>query len=290
MTGGLSGDEPGGTPTDIPTEPSEVAGEAPGVPDDGIPAGGVQIAYMHGSRVSHSWHQSMMHLLAYDKSIGQNQINAMPFAVSCSGPHGLVEGRNMAVAHFLDKTTQEWLMFIDTDMGFRPDALDVLLFAADPDARPVVGGLCFAMKHAGPDGKGGFHVRPIPTLFMWGRTPDQGFGFVSRFRYPPNSAVQVAGTGAAFLLMHRSALERVRDQFGDTWFELIQYDDGTRISEDLSFCYRLGELKVPVFVHTGVQISHHKEVWLDEGDYRMPDVEPQARYRSSRSNSTGEGT
>lgn len=261
-------------PTDIPAGPSEVAGEGPGGTGDGC----VQISYMHSSRVSHSFHTSLMNAVAYDKSVGANIINAMPFAVSCSGPQSLIEGRNLAVRTFLDKTKHEWLLFIDTDMGFEADAIERLVFAADPTVRPVMGGLCFALKHMGPDGRGGFRIQPIPTLYMWGKTPDQGMGFATRFRYPPETLVQVAGTGAAFLLIHRSVVERLRAAHGDHWFDLVSYDDGVQVSEDLSFCYRLGKLGIPVFVHTGIQISHHKEFWLDEDAYRMPEVEPMARH------------
>lgn len=274
MTGVAPEDETAATPTDLPGDRPEVAGEAPGGTGDGV----VQIAYLHGSRVSHSFHISLMNTIAYDKSVGLNVVNAMPFAVSCSGPQSIVEGRNLAVANLLDKTEHEWLMFIDSDMGFQADAVERLLFAADPATRPVVGGLCFALKHMGSDGKGGFNVQPVPTLFMWGRTPGQGFGFATRFRYPPEAMVQVAGTGAAFLLIHRSVLEGMRVTFGDKWFDLISYEDDTSVSEDLSFCHRLGRMQIPVFVHTGVKITHHKEVWLDEGAYRMPDHEPMRRH------------
>lgn len=270
MTGGAPGDETGATPTDVPAAPSEVAGG----PAEGISASSVQIAYMHGGQVSHSWHQSLMNTIAYDKSIGLDVIERAPFAVHCSGPNSLVEGRNMAVSHFLDKTDCEWLFFVDTDMGFHPDALERLLVAADPEARPIVGGLCFALKHIHPDQMGGMRVLPVPTLFMWAQNENQGWGFANRFRYPPETMVQVAGTGAAFLLIHRSVLQEMRDKFGDTWFNFVQYDDGTQVSEDLSFCYRAGQIKKPIFVHTGVKITHHKEFWLSEADYTMPDREP----------------
>jgi len=270
VTGAAPADETAATPTDIPTEASEVTGEAPGA----IAGGTVQIAYLHSDRVSHSWHMSLMNAIAYDKAIGLDVIVAAPFAVSCSGPNSLVEGRNMAATHFLDKTDSEWLFFVDTDMGFEADAIERLLLAADPVDRPVVGGLCFALKHMGPDNKGGFIVRPVPTLFMWGSTPEQGFGFTNRFRYPPETLVQVAGTGAAFLLIHRSILEAIRKNEGDHWFDFVAYGDGAQVSEDLSFCYRVAQLQRPIFVHTGVKITHHKTFWLGEDDYRMPDVEP----------------
>lgn len=270
MTGVAPGDETVATPTDVPAGPSEVAGGPP----EGVAGGAVQIAYMHGSRVSHSWHRSLMDTLVYDKSVGLDVIQAAPFAVSCSGPNSLVEGRNMAATHFLDKTNAEWLFFVDTDMGFQPDALERLLLAADPAERPIVGGLCFALKHMQPDGMGGFRVMPVPTLFMFAKNDDQGVGFANRFRYPPETLVQVAGTGAAFILIHRSVLERIRNVAGDSWFDFVHYGDGAQVSEDLSFCWRANEAGFKVFVHTGVKVTHHKEFWLSENDYPMPDREP----------------
>jgi hypothetical protein len=258
---------------------SDVVGSSGYVPDEAS----VALGYLHSSRVSHSWHQSLMNTLAYDKSVGLNLIGEMPFAVSCSGPNSLVEGRNMAVANFLDKTEAEWFFFVDTDMGFEADALERLVLAADPLRRPVVGGLCFAMKHMGSDGRGGFKVMPVPTLFMFAKNEEQGVGFANRFIYPPDTLVQVAGTGGAFLLLHRSVLENMRAKYGDVWFNFVQYGDGAQVSEDLSFCWRLAEMQVPVFVHTGIKVTHHKELWLSEDDYSQPSREPMAKMMDAAS-------
>lgn len=282
MTGGAPVDETGRTPHHVPAQPPQVAGEAP-VPHPGADdPSSVQIAYCHPSRVSHSWHTAMMNMMAYDKTVGLNIFTAMPYGVSCNGPNSLVEGRNLAVEHFLNKTGAEWLMFIDTDMGFQPDAVERLLLAADPVERPVVGGLCFALKHIKPDGRGGFNVLPVPTLFERAKN-EQGIGFANRFIYPPDTLVKVAGTGTAFLLIHRSVLEKI----GRGWFDLRQYADGTVVSEDLSFCWRLGELGIPVHIDTRVKITHHKEFWLGEGDYRMPPVEPMGKMMKAALNHEG---
>ena len=274
MTGVAPADETASHPTPVPDDASEFAGETPGGRDWRV-GETVQIAYLHSSRVSHSWHQALLNTIAYDKSVGANLIHQVPFAVACSGPNSLPEGRNLAVKHFLDETDADWLFFVDTDMGFTADALEQLWFAASADERPVVGGLCFALKHVGSDGKGGFRVLPVPTLFEFASSEEQGSGFANRFKYPPDALVQVAGTGAAFLLIHRSALEAVRSVDGDRWFDFVAYGDGTQVSEDLSFCWRLGELGVPIFVHTGVSTTHHKEIWLGENVYSQPEQEPQ---------------
>lgn len=265
------GDEPG---IATPTDSYEFAGGPVGGLDDRPGGGLVQIAYCHETRVSHSWHSSMLLMYAYDKSVGPDIIHGAPIMVSCSGPHGLVEGRNDAVRIFLDETEAEWLLWVDTDMGFAADAAARLLEAADPETRPVVGGLCFAMKHVGPDGKGGFNVAPLPTIFGLAKDKNGIVGFMNRSTYPPNTLMQCAGTGSAFIIIHRTVLEDIRIKHGPSWYDLISYEDGRHISEDLSFCWRVGDVGKPIFVHTGVGVTHHKEVWLSEADYVQPIEDP----------------
>lgn len=234
----------------------------------------VQVAYLHPHTVSHSWHESMMRLVAYDAAnsgriVGTNG----PFMIRCDSG-GLVESRNLAFTRWLDETEHEWLWFVDTDMGFGPDVVDQLLAVADPEQRPVVGALCFGLREFAYDGIGGRRVAAVPTLFDWVQSPEGHFGFANRWRYAPDAVTQVAATGAACLLVHRSAAEKLRAQYGDTWFDPTRYGDGRRVSEDLSFCFRLGSQGIPVFVHTGVKTNHHKQMWVSELDYTPPPSAP----------------
>ncbi len=232
--------------------------------------GNVQIAYLHGHDVSHSWHESMLRLVAYDAANeGRTIETGGPFMIRADSG-GLVEARNLAVARFLDETPHEWLWFVDTDMGFHPDIVDRLVSVADPVARPVVGALCFALRETRPDGMGGRRVMAVPTLFRFARTASGHVGFTNRFDFPAESLVEVAATGAACLLIHRTALEKVRAEYGDRWFDPVRYGDGRPVSEDLSFCWRLHKLGVLVHVHTGIKTTHHKRFWLSDLDYNPP--------------------
>lgn len=240
----------------------------------------VRVAYPHQDRVSHSWHDCMIRLWQHDLfSLGRVTLTQGPIRVACSGPNSLVAGRNLIVQHFLDGE-DEWLFFIDTDMGFSADTVDRLVEAADPVSRPVVGALCFAWMETEVDPYGGRRFEAVPTLFGLAKSVDGHIGYVHRYIYPENTLVQVAGTGAACLLIHRSVLERIRDKnlaeggTGSEWFDLVQYGNGQPISEDLSFCWRVGSLGVPVFVHTGVKTTHHKPIYVSDVDYIMPAEEP----------------
>lgn len=189
-----------------------------------------------------------------------------------AGTMGVADGRNQVAREFLDTTDGDWLMFIDTDMGFDPDAVDRLIASADPIARPVMGGLCFALRRveAGPAHSERFGV--IPTVYHWVETEAES-GFAPIQRYPQGQVFEVGATGAAFLLIHRSALAKVRKRQGDSWFDPIKHptaDHGRprTFSEDLSFCVRLQAAGVPVHVDSSVRTVHHKGgVFLDETIY-----------------------
>lgn len=215
----------------------------------------------------------MLMLQAYDATHEGRTLPHPPIQLY-AGTDGLSRARNSIMAHWLDKTDAEWLFMIDTDMGFPADAVDRLIDAADVDARPVVGALCFGLKReSDPAAYGGYATRPFPTIYYWGGVEHSDGthepGFAVSPTYLPDTVLRVDGTGAACLLVHRSAAQAVREAADGKpeWFDHIRYKSGTVVSEDLSFCYRLGNAGIPVYVHTGVKTVHVKSVWVGEEYY-----------------------
>lgn len=228
---------------------------------DGI----VQIAYLHREQVSHSWAESMRRMWEHDLTLGR--IARKPLNLRC-GAGMVAHTRNYGARLFLDKTDHEWLMWVDTDMGFEPDAVHRLLAAADPVERPVVGGLCFAFMEAAYDGMGGWRRTIVPTMYKIGTQKESGEpSFCYYGDYEPDTITQVAATGGAFILIHRSVLEKLRAEHGDHWYDMVYDRAGDIVGEDIAFCGRLLKAGIVPVVHTGVQTTHHKEVWLGEMDY-----------------------
>lgn len=234
------------------------------------PVGDVAVAWVHTDEVSYSFFESFDDARMHDLLLGGARIGRRLTRRAASG--GLVSARNRVVEEFL-KGEHDWLWWIDTDMGFLPNALEALLSLADPAERPVVGGLCFAQMERDYDGYGGYVTEPIPTLYRWATVEDGTQGFVSMRDYPRDALVECHATGSAFVLIHRSAFEKVAAKFGDgTWYDQIPAPDGRGLlGEDLSFCVRLRGAGVPVFVHTGIRTTHHKPMWLGEQHYRHPE-------------------
>lgn len=202
-----------------------------------------------------------------------------------SGTDGLVAARNSVVRAFLDGPA-DWLLWVDSDMGFDEDAPYRLLQVADPVERPIVGGLCFVNREYAHDGMMGFRTRPVPTLYDWREDTDGVPKFLSNPMYPVNALVRTAATGSAFVLIHRSVFERMAQtaegdpKFGE-WYDRIRGHDGKHLGEDVSFCARAGLLDIPVFVYTGVRTTHFKNIWLGEADHWFRYVAPQATEQTA---------
>lgn len=210
-------------------------------------------------------------------------------------PSGAVAAsRTAAVRTWLDKTSDDWLWFVDTDMTFPADVLEQLLAAADPADRPVVGGLCFGLRRAerGPL----YAERSLiqPTIYRWVDTGDE-VGFRTDPDYPRDQVVGCSGTGAACLLIHRDAAYKVRAQYGDAWFTPIIHPSGDHgapreFSEDLSFCVRLAAVGIPVHVDTRIKTAHDKGgLWLDEETFAHQQMAALALDRFGDGNGGGDG-
>ena len=217
----------------------------------------VVIGYVHPATVSHSFMLSLLRVMEHDRKAASRIAGLLPVRYR---PAGIAAMRNQMVAAFLEGDG-EWLWSVDTDMGFGPDTLEQLLAGADPVGRPVVGALCFGLRDDEDDGWGGFRNRVVPTLFGWSEADGL---FVEPDTVPEAGVVRVAGTGAACLLVHRSVLERTGWP-GPVWFDPVVGGDGEPMGEDLSFCWRLKTLGIPVHVDAGVRTTHHKMVWIDGG-------------------------
>lgn len=221
------------------------------------------LAYLHPNDVSASFHQSILGLLGHDLTHSQH---IGPWANVRCATGGVPEGRNQVVEQFLAEPV-DWLFFIDADMGFAPDILDILHATADAKLRPIVGGLCFANRETGGDGLHGFRTEARPTIYDWVQHPDGHSRFTGRRDYPVNTVLQAGATGAACLLIHRSVIEAVAERFGPVWFDRVRGTDGSLLGEDISFFVRTSALDFPLFINTAARTNHHKAAWIGETDF-----------------------
>ncbi len=207
-----------------------------------------------------------------------------------TGPR-VAEGRTQIVEHALTNPAfsdraWEWLLCIDSDMVWDPDALCQLLgYAYSIDDKPkVIGGLCFA----------GGHSRIYPTIYAAVIDPLSGAPVVEPVEdFEDDALIKVGGTGAAFMLIHRGVLTHMYQDWpvGYKTVPSPTPDDPERVimnpypwfvegvhgehqfGEDIAFCQRARALGYGVYVHTGVEVEHVKRHKLNKALYRQRQAE-----------------
>lgn len=221
----------------------------------------VVVGYLHPGQYSAGFGESLLDLLQYDVATHRRIVEGGG-RLSFRAGANLATPRNEVVKKFLEYDQADWLWMVDSDMTFQPDIVERLLEFADPENAPIVGGLCFGFDEQG---------EVQPTLFGLLGDPEnpEELQVIRYHQWQPDAMYQVAGTGAACLLIHRSALERIRDANFNAaypWFQEVQHG-GRPVGEDIAFCWRAIQAGMPVYVNTAVQLGHIKDRVLTMESY-----------------------
>jgi GT2 family glycosyltransferase len=147
----------------------------------------------------------------------------------------------------------DWLLFVDDDMVFAPDAIKRLIAMREEIDADILSGLCF--RRSPPY---------QPTLFMREHPTQGAYNFLER--WDRDSVVEVDATGMAFVVIHRRVFEAIagtkmpdveeRAALGLPKF--FRWDGS--IGEDLRFCQDAKAAGCRVWVDTGIEIGHMAEI------------------------------
>jgi GT2 family glycosyltransferase len=168
------------------------------------------------------------------------------------------------VARFMETSTAEWLLMIDSDEQLSLDTFDKLIASVHDTEKPIVAGLYFG---AWP---GEFYPTACPLIF---RRVEGSTRFLPVTDYPTNELIEVDSAGTGCLLIHRSVFEAFQAEAtvheGKTWCWFRDMPvNGDWFSEDHFFCARAKELGFPIWAHTGATLPHRKRFWLTEKHHR----------------------
>lgn len=235
-------------------------------------------AVVDGGEWAASFGLSWTDLMVYDQSHAGRVIGvqgSQQYVRKLSGTMGLASARSEIATYFLDQGA-EWLLMLDSDMGFGPETADQMVASAEANGVPILGALCFAQKLDKDVAQGPHHAvrwRIVPTLYQWAEVEATGeAGFRSIMKYQRDSFQRVAGTGAACMLVHRTALEAIGPEPFMPITDPRAGGNGTprTFSEDLSFCIRAQAAGQDIGVDTSIKTNHYKGgIFLDETAYAM---------------------
>lgn len=226
------------------------------------------IAWLSNGRPALEFMTSVIRSYQLDVTKGVGRFSEEGWYISGRSGVNISHARNRIAYQFLHLPHKpEWLWLVDDDMRWPADSFEKLLTQARPDR--IIGGLCFAY---GPEG------RVIPTIFFRDEL-GRHKAVDEDYKIPSDSLLQVAGTGAAFLVVHRDALIEIAKQTPrspNPWFrehEMPVTDQETGkiipwwVSEDLFFCDMAERAGISIWIHTGVEVAHRKPHWLTRSLY-----------------------
>jgi GT2 family glycosyltransferase len=167
--------------------------------------------------------------------------------------------RNVVVKTFLETTTSDWLLMVDSDERLTVDTFKKLIDTAHDKERPIVSGLVFAAFFDENE-----QLRPVPTIYKM--DPEKGLEAIDD--YPLDSVIEVDAVGTGCLLIHRDVLLKMQEEAtenqGKDWAWFVEGAiNGTYFGEDLLFSKRLRAMGFKIHVNTGAILPHHKKFWLD---------------------------
>lgn len=221
------------------------------------------IGYCHPGEVNAGFHDSLVNLLRYDFATNRRIAGVISEASSAN-----ISGARNAIMRAFLASKADWLWMVDTDMTFYPDTVDALLSVAEPNLRPVVGGLCFGVNVTGET------EAIFPTLYALSQSDDGQPRVVRYMDFPENTLMQVFGTGAACLLIHRSAALTIEARYPGPWPWFSETTLGEQIvGEDIHFCMKAAVCKVPIHVHTGIEVGHVKPRVVSLAAFRRAQAE-----------------
>lgn len=209
----------------------------------------VMVYYLSPGQVEHEFCQSLLEMSIYDLMTSRHLAGV--FGVRSGAL--LASARNSVVTQFLEADAADWLLFIDSDMVFERESLEMLFEHADPETCPIIGGLCYGLD---------FVEGPFPVVYQLVDTPDGPMTHRPAKLEQDTGLMPVDGTGAAFLMIHKSVLTAVRDRgFSKAypWFQETELGGGHPVGEDIAFCLRARTLGFPIVVNLDLRIGHKKD-------------------------------
>jgi len=207
----------------------------------------VAIGMLSPGQITAGTVQSLATLLISDTSLTIIGFNHVRTARS-------FRGRNTAIQRLL-KSPAEWLLWIDSDMTFRPETFATMWQAAHEAPFPrIVSALAFMFD--------GNNHSLAPNIFDWNEETQE---HDVRNNYPLDDQFWTDATGVAFTLIHRSVFEAVEYPWHQDHVE--HPETGKPMGHDISFYYKCRQAGIRVWYCSDAKTGHIKTFEADEAAY-----------------------
>jgi len=174
------------------------------------------------------------------------------------GPY-LDDGRNVVIERALARGEFDYLLFVDSDISWRPEDVCKIVAAAEAHPFPAIfTGAYSSARHGVPFVVAGNYIPGSRNVECF--TMEQFYDLHARHG---DGAVQIDGCGAGFLLIPRVVIDRLLEIHGSPvpWF-CEPIIDGVHHGEDYGFCMRAEDAGFPTYLVPSITLLHNKTVAL----------------------------
>jgi len=207
----------------------------------------LMIGYPHAGMVHEPFMRSLLEFQFHDV----RDRGVLHSACGAMGP-SITDNRNRICRRVLSCPEVQWLLFVDTDICFKPEQVYRLL----DHQQKIVTGLYF--------GRPGTNEKLVPLWYECDNRIDDFNVRIVEHVAPELKPIEACGMG--FCLIHRSVLEAFPNENDDwRWFSRDVYSSQGKhihISEDLSFCLRARQLGFEVYGDGTLALPHIKATAL----------------------------
>ena len=178
-----------------------------------------------------------------------------------SGGNQIARQREHVIRYWYEKAKTDWLLWVDSDVVISPDKFLRLWNKKDKDKHPIITGVYFTSKN--PEEP---LMVPEPTVYEF-VDAGQTIAIKPIHPLPKDKFIKVDAAGMGFVLMHRSAVEKIIDNVPDAAMFMEAGTEKTFIGEDIYFFALCGKAGVEVWCDTGATVPHIKRFSFDEHYY-----------------------
>ena len=179
-------------------------------------------------------------------------ISAGDCQVSYTKSSLVYDARNMLASKALNGGFDR-ILWLDSDMVFRPDLL--IRLAKDMDeGREMVSAVYFKRKPP-------FTPICYKTLEYSEHDNKPAYKLEPYLDYPKDDVFKSAGCGFGAVMMTTDLIRKVAERFGYPFSPMMG------IGEDLTFCWRVNQLGVPIWCDSRIKVGHSGVMTVTEETY-----------------------
>lgn len=171
--------------------------------------------------------------------------------------------RQFVFDYWENKSSADWLLFLDSDITIFPDTFEKLWKIADKNFKPIVCGVYLISDS--PEGHAP-NVYPSIYKYIPGTHINDSKYIFDEFikNRPEGKVVEIDAGGLGYTLIHRSIIKKIKDSASNknNIFAESYSKEGDFISEDIAFFDNVRNAGIPIYAHTGAFGEHMKTLPL----------------------------